>query len=618
MASYIEWNQALVEYFTMGVAQGARVYLSVDDDVLERIGRKFRSSRNGDSGRNDFCQAVRKELGIYSKSGGNTINLTNIQNSSSKTPHCVAFLGLTVLTAYEMVSDANSEINATNYYIRFRETLGLTVSESNAPKGMILQPRIEPILWTRWNNWLLSQGYLPTANEGNKATRYIGYPISQSVLRKADKAKIYELVQEQGSINQWNIDSLMSYLRRNIQVLTPHLRDLLTSEGDDQRFEVIKKAVQDALDDDKAIQDKAVRDKISISTPKFTQNGAGWQKPESNNKDRVQNGQISAQIYRSEGDYFFSQYPDFFLYPKAKTGIDLIGANVVIDGVSTTLQKGDSEGWYLPIFEHPISAEFLNQGAIYPITGSCPNDISCLVLDKRDFWILAPDPDCPESPIYYASFGKVSLGQTFILLCRKELVGLVERLQSELLLRFNLCTEAFENNPDWVEFHQCMILSEDWEGVDLGVEGKQLKDALQPAATVAISFTGGLRVPHLKAWLIEDLPAITIFSSLVDQADVLIFNNLSIEGVSIAQEIVNTKVNTNTPNSNIFKKLGTIRTGSYRIQVKCGKLSSQKVVNFVNWDDLEIREPLRKEILKLGNLSINGSQIDTLGEEIHE
>jgi len=614
MARYTEWNQALIGYFTKGMAKGARVYLSVDDDVLERIGRKFRSSPNGGSWRSDFCRAVRRELGVNSTTGGNSINLSSIQNSSGKTPHCVAFLGLTVLTAYEMVSDANSEINATNYYIRFRETLGLTSSESKAPKGMILQPRIEPILWARWNSWLQSQGYLPTANEGNKATRYIGYPISQSILRKADKTKIYELVQEQGSISQWNIDALMNYLRRNIQVLTPHLRDLLTSVGDEQRFEVIKKAVQDALDDEKAIQDKAVREKISTSTPRFTQNGAGCQKPESNNKDRVQNGQISAQIYRSEGDYFFSQYPDFFLYPKEKKGIDFIGANIVIDGVSTILQKGDSEGWYLPIFEYPISAEILNQGAIYPITRSHPNDISCLVLDRRDFWVLTPDPDCPESPIYYASFGKASLGQTFILLCRKELVGLVERLQSERLLRFNSRAEAFENNADWVEFHQCMILSEDWEGVDLGVEGKQLKDALQPTTTVEICLTGGLRVPHLNAWLIEDVPVITIFSSLVDQAEVLIFTNLSKEGVPISRKIVNT----NVPHPNIFKASGIVRTGSYGIRVNCGKLYSQKIVNFVNWDDLEIRDPSRKEILKIGNLGINGSQIQALGEEIYE
>jgi hypothetical protein len=612
MVSYIDWNQALIDYFTRGVAQGARVYLSVDDDVLERIGRQFRALPNGDSWRNDFCRVVRKELGINSKTGGNTVNLSSIQNSISKTPNCVAFLGLTVLTAYEMVSDANSEVNSTNYYIRFRETLDLTTSESNAPKGMILQPRIEPVLWTRWNNWLRSQGYLPTANEGNKATRYIGYPISQSVLRKADKAKIYELVQEQGSINQWNIDSLMSYLHINIQVLTPHLRDLLTSVGDDQRFEVIKKAVQDALDDEKAIQ--VPLEKRIASNPRFTQNISGWQKSESDNSDKVQNGHLSAQIYRSEGDYFYSQYPSFYLYPKQRTGIDLIGANIIVDGMSTTLQQSDSEGWYLPIFEYQISSEMLNQGAIYPITRSHSNDISTrLVLDKRDFWTLTPDPDSPDSGIY-ASFGKVSLGQTFILLCRRELVGLVERLQSERLLRFNLCAEAFENNPDWVEFRQCMILSEDWEGVDLGVEGKRLKDALQPAATVEIHLTGGLRVPHLKAWLTEDAPTLTIPSSLVDQAEVLIFIDLSKEGVPISRKIVNT----NVPNPNIFKTSGTIRTGSYGIRVNCGKLSSQKIVNFVNWDDLEIRDPLRKEILKIGDLGINGSQIATLGEEIYE
>jgi hypothetical protein len=159
-----------------------------------------------------------------------------------------------------------------------------------------------------------------------------------------------------------------------------------------------------------------------------------------------------------------------------------------------------------------------------------------------------------------------------------------------------------------------MILSEDWEGVDLGVEGKQLKDALQPAATVEICLTGGLRVPHLNAWLIEDVPVITIFSSLVDQAEVLIFTDLSKEGVPISRKIVNT----NVPNPNIFKASGTVRTGSYGIRVNCGKLSSQKIVNFVNWDDLETREPSRKEILKIGNLGINGSQIQALGEEIYE
>jgi len=590
MVSYTEWNQALVKYFTKGVALGARIYLSVDDDVLERIGRQFGSS---DSWRDDFCQAVRKEIGINSSSGGNTVNLDGIRNSFSTPPICVAFLGLMVLAAYEMDRDESSNVNANNYYRRLREILNLTNSEVGAPKGM----KFHYELWDKWNKWLKSEGFEPTAHQGDtQPTKYINYPISQSVLRKADKENIYKLAQEQGLQNQWNIDSLMSYLCSNTRSLTPHLTQLL---NDNQRLEVIKKAVQDALDDARAIQEKA------ISNPRFSQNGSRRQKPEFDNSAKGKNGDLTAQIYRTEGDYFSSDYPDFYLYPKQKTGIDLIGASIVIDGISTTLQRGDLEGWYLPIFEYPILSEELNQGARYQITRSPANDIStCLVLDKRDFWILTPDPDCPESGIY-ASFGKVSLGQTFILLCRKELVSLVERLQSEQLLRSNSHEKAFENDPDWVEFQQCMILSEDWEGVDLGIEGKQLKDALQPAATVEICLTGGLRIPHLKAWLIEDVPTLTIFSSLVDQAEVLIFTDLTKEGVPITRKIVNT----NIPNSNIFKTFGTIRTGSYGIRVNCGKLSSQKIVNFLNWDDLDVREPLRKEILKIGEIEINGSQI---------
>ena len=603
MAGYIEWNQALVEYFTKSVSQGASVYLSVDDDVLERIGRRFRSSPNGGSWRDDFCQAVRQRIGINSSSGGNTVNLDEMRNSFSTPPICVAFLGLMVLAAYEMDRDESSNVNANNYYRRLREILNLTTSEFSAPRGMNLHHE----LWVKWNKWLSDNGFVSTACQGNtQPTKYINYPISQSVLREADKESIYRLVQEQGSRNQWNIDALMSYLRSNMRSLTPHLIRLL---NDNQRLEVIRKAVQDALEDERAIQSSLVRQ--SLPNFRSTQSVFRSHGLSRDNGDRFQNGNLTAEIYRTEGDYFFSEYPSFYLYPKAKTGIDLIGANVVIDGVSTTLQKGDLEGWYLPIFEYPISSGTLNQGARYQITRSPSNDISTyLVLDERDFWILTPDPDCPESGIY-ASFGKVSLGQTFILLCRKELVGLVERLQSEQLLRFKFRTEAFENNPDWVEFQQCMILSEDWEGVDLSIEEKQLKDALQPVATVEICLTGGLRVPHLKAWLIEDVPTLTIVSSLIDQPEVLIFSGLSTEGAPISRKIVKRDI----PDPDILKIDGTVRAGRYEIRVNCGRLFSQKIVNFVNWDDLEIREPSRKESLKIGNRQVSGSQIYPLGNE---
>jgi len=604
MPSYIEWNQALIDYFTSTAPKGSRIYLSVDDDVLERIGKKFNSVPYGNSWRKDFCLAVRQELSVFGT--GNEIDLTKIKDSVHQTPQCVAFLGITVLAAYDMASDTNASVDERNYYRRFREALRLTTSMSKAPRGMILKPRIEEILWNRWNNWLQAQNFVPTALQGSSAnTTYIGYAISQSILREADKEKIYKLVQEQGLVNNWNIDSLISYLRNNIQNLTPHLRALLERTDDKQRLDVIKKAVQDALDEERLIQEPLVKKVIS----RFPQNNFGAKTLPTNNADKLFNDDLSAQIYRYEGDCFFSEYPSFYLYPKQKTGIDLIGAEISINGVSPspTLQQSDLEGWYLPVFEHSINPMDLSQGIRYEIKRSSSNDRSSyLTLNKRNFWVLIPDPDCPESGIY-ASFGKAILGQQFILLCRKELIKVVECLQSERLLKFNKRCDAFERNSDWVEFQQCMILSEDWEGVDLGCEGEEIKNALQPK-DIAISLVGGLRVPHLRAWLIDDVPILTVFSSLADQAEITI-TNLSVTG----QPKSKIYVNTNTPNANVFEKDGIVQVGDYIVQVACGKFSGSKSVKLIDWKALKIREPARKEILQVSNWNINGSQIYALG-----
>jgi hypothetical protein len=616
MASYADWNKELINYFTEGVEKGSRVYLSVDDDVLERIGKKFNPSASAYNWRDDFCCAVKRKLGVTSVNGGNQIDLIGIKDSVSSPPPCVAFLGITVLAAYDMASDINASVDERNYYRRFREALNLTTSESSAPRGMVLVPRIEPILWNRWSNWLQDHNFVPTALQGSSVTtRYIGYAISQSILRKADKEKIYKLVQEQGLFNHWNIDSLMDYLYRNIENLTPHLRDLLTGSEDDRRLDVIRKAVKDALEKERTIQ--LPLGKQSIDIPRLTQKLIGSKKTAHDNGEQVLNYDLSAQVCRTEGeDPFYNQYPTFHLYPKQKSGVNLLGANVLIDGVIPlpTLQKSDLESWYLPIFEHLISPINLSQGAKYQITQcqSSTSHPSWLTLDKRDFWLLTPDPDCPESGIY-GSFGKIILGQPFILLCKKELIASVERLQREQLLRFNdVGVKAFESDSDWFEFQQCMILSEDWEGVDLGWEGKELKEALQPAKNAAIIFTGGLYVPHLRAWLIDDVPILTVFSTIVDRAEVII----SVTGKPSSKRFVST----NTPNTNVFENDGDVQVGEYDIQVICGKFSSRKSVRLVDWKDLEIREPVRKELFQISNWNVNGSQVCPLvsGENTNE
>jgi len=606
MASYADWNQALIDYFTRGVANGERVYLSVDDDVLNRIGRKFNSLTYGDW-RKDFCLAVRQELNVSTQLGtGDRIDLTKISTASFRhPPRCVAFLGITVLAAYDMASDTNASVDERNYYRRFRAALDLTTSEFNAPKGMISTRRIEPILWNRWSNWLQDHNFVPTALQGSSVTtRYIGYAISQSILRKADKEKIYKLVQEQGLVNNRNIDSWISYLRNNIQNLTPHLRALLAGTDDEQRLDVIRKAIQDTLDDQEAsrfdnppkVKPTYIRgessDTLNLISP-ITE------------VDNTAYHHIKAEIYRTE-DLFSSEYPNFYLHLRQKSGLDL--SKIEIDSTPIPLQKSDLEGWYLPIFEHPIRPEELSLGKDYDLIRSSSHFMfDRLILARQDFWVLTPDPECLGSGIYASSFGRPALVQPFILLCRRQLIEIVEQLQNEQLLRFNNHVEAFENNSDWVEFQQCKILSEDWEGVNLGIEGNELRRALQPNNDVSISLIGGLWVPHLRSWLTDDVPTLTIFSSLVDRAEVMITN------LSSVGQPVNRIVRTNTPINNIFERDRIVNVGKYEIQVTCGRKSSIKSVKLIDWKDLGIREPLRRQTLQIVNCNINGSHIRVMG-----
>ena len=61
MASYTEWNQAFVSYFISGVPRDTKVYLSVDEDLLEHIGRDFKPEPTDGRWSADFRAAVREE-----------------------------------------------------------------------------------------------------------------------------------------------------------------------------------------------------------------------------------------------------------------------------------------------------------------------------------------------------------------------------------------------------------------------------------------------------------------------------------------------------------------------------------------------------------------------------
>ncbi|MFM7613802.1 MAG: hypothetical protein ACKO4R_06170, partial [Synechococcales cyanobacterium] len=96
MNKYSDWNTALVRYFTQNVPYGTKIYLSLDDDTLEKIGSSFTQECDHVSWIAIFCEVVKNKV-----LRGDKINLEPVSELDDDTgyPMGIAFLGLMVLAA---------------------------------------------------------------------------------------------------------------------------------------------------------------------------------------------------------------------------------------------------------------------------------------------------------------------------------------------------------------------------------------------------------------------------------------------------------------------------------------------------------------------------------------
>lgn len=549
MASYRDWNQALVFYFTSGVPRGTKVYLSVDDDVLERIGRGFNREPTAANWSDDFRTAVRKQV-----IDDEQVNLAYLQGrDSGGLPQGVAFLGATVLAAYQMADE--EKISELNYFRRLREVLGL--SGSGRPAGMKSGNTAEEPLWKNWHLWLMQQGFLPSARRGRGgSTTYINYPISQSLLRRADKDRLHLLFHEQQWTVQWDATTLFARVHREALLLSNHLKELLTDNR--QRYEAVAEAIHEVYEQ---WQDNGKPAALKVGVSTFVRH-------------------IFAGLYRTEDP--FLGHVDYYLYPKQLRGRQLESLQVRYrDNVYKLWDE--RPGWYFPL-DCPLNASELERGARYQIT--CPADLENLVLPDRDFWILIPDPDNPDAGAY-ASWGTPALGTPFILLCKRELLSDIQRLRDERLLEWSKNPIPVHEHSNWVELHQCMVISQAWDGVF--INNQELKDALQPSVQLSISFSGGLRLPQLGVWLEGHSPQVTVFgfSPTVELQITRLLDNCQI--LAKAQS-------TNTPISVDFPS-----SGDYLVEATCGGELSQRFVKIVDWSWLSIEKSSRREELPIGS-----------------
>lgn len=537
MASYQEWNQALAKYFLSGTPLGTKIYLSVDQDILEFIGQTSFSSQDTQSWTKDFQTAVVKQI-VFD----NDVNLENLKSIDCEgIPNCVAFLASTILAAYQMADEGN--ISESNYFKRLREILGLP--GCGRLRGIKSGAEAEEPLWQIWNNWLWEQGYVPSAQLGRGSQKFIKYPISQCLLRQADKDRLQDFFTNKQWKASWEAQTLFTKIRCETNNLPNHLKDLVTNNR--QRHEAVAEAIHEVY------QQWLILGSSSLV--------------KQNTEKRNWSSNLFAGLYRTE-DPFFGRV-EYYLYPKQQRGRQLDLVEIEFQNTREELRH-DRSGWYLPLRDL-LSAKDLDEGIRYSI--SSPSQVEQLILPARNFWILIPDPDNPDSGVY-ASWGTPELGTKFILLCKQKLLPDIERLRDERLLEWSGEPQKVDEQSIWIELHQCMVISQAWDGVF--INDRELKDALQPTVRLSISFSEGLRVPNQRGWLEGYPPQITIFG-FAPKAEIEVIR--LVDGKVVLER---------TQKTNQAQPLELQEQGTYLVRATYLSEVAEKVINILSFDRLKI------------------------------
>ena len=564
MANYAEWNKAIAEYFVKGMPNSSIIYLSVDEGVLMDIGTRFEQSEaNHVDWIEDFTRAVRSECVVDTQ-----ISLERLSDyQSDRLPYCVAFLAAMVLAAHRMVGEDTEDetIAQINYFKRLRQVFGVPAEEGGRPDG--LQPAgVEESLWQSWNWWLIQNGLLPSAEKGESTNyAYINYPLSQALLREGDRKSVERLFREREKSGQlgrvWDRDTVGSWIRDQVLSLR-HLRELI-QESDFKRYDAITDAIYDIY--------------ISIDWDQASPGHLTVQR------------RLTAGLYRVED--FIRGIVDYRLYPRQPRQLQNKTLEVIQNG-HTHLLIAERLGWFLPLWCADPAG-----GMSYEVRGH--PQINELILPERKFWILVRDPENEASGVF-AGWRHPGLGETFLLLCRKEYVNQMEIFKQEALLKWD---HDFPINDDWVEYRECMILSPSWEGII--PQHQDLYDALKPTVSATISLKGGLRVPNQSVYLEGYAPEMTIIA--FDDSVELKLLDVSCPDEPIMDEIVKTNQLINYPD---------LGSGDYLIEAyNLGKLATQRGFRIAPWDSLDCRQPKEAFSVEVGKFRLQGAIIKTSESE---
>jgi hypothetical protein len=571
---YDRWNQAIVAWSVANYSEGDAVYLSVDEQTLHAVRRKYLglSTGNAEDAVRDFQTAICSRVVHASE---RSVDLARVHGASSDgTPRCAALLAAFVFAAHQMEDD--TEADDTAYFIRLCQFLKLPQPRKGyRPAGLELrnnQPTPEEPLWQRWNHWLVRRGFQETASRGEGKYRYSNYPISQAILRKGEKIRLAKWFREceraQTLTRHCDRDLLAAQIPDAAASLTAaRLKRLLVERSDSHRFDAIIDAVCEVYD------------------------AIDWDDPSS---DLLMFGprRLRAGLYRTED--FITGTVRFLLYPHMPRRWNGSALTVTRpDGAKLPLRM-QRQGRFMPLWPVELGAE-----RSYPLEGD--EELTRLVLPKRDFWILIHDPDDDASAVL-ASWGVPTNGQTFLLVCHSQHVKQVAELRERKLMNWDEVVEVPQGNETWFEYRECQVESARWSSVLAHPGCEDLISALRPVHRVNVALEGGLRVPGMPVWLEGNQPELKLYQ-FGGTAELRVADAANLER-SICPATV---VNVNEP-----IQIPCLPPGEYVVVAQSGATTATRRLTIASWATLGARIAEGSFPLQVNGYLLRGASLQKL------
>jgi hypothetical protein len=576
--TYLEWNHALLTYFTGSVPRHSPVRLSVTDDALLDIFSTLfhRPDASADQARDDFLAAVRTECIL-----GQTVRLPRLEFTPSNEPKWVAFLAAMVDAAFRMIDDDDGAGH--NYFGRLRGVLALPASpnpEHNRPDGMRILPYMkhapEAPHWQRWNAWLSERGWIPTATLRQSERRYWSdYPISQTLLRDGDRHRIAGMIEEERVSGRLptapDVERIAVFLRRCVARMPKHLQPLIRRENrmDLGRFEEL---AQEVLELSLSAGSHGHSPKASWTFHTSTRLTAGLYRFEDTVKGIVEYRLFPRQPLRYQGEAIIAK----------------------VSGTPTRLERYPPRWfrWLPPVPLHdPPPIEILEHPRLKE-----------LALPASTFWVFVRQAG-DAGP--WATWRRPELGERFLLLCRPLHVSHLQLLREGKLLAWDRVVERNVFGEPWLEYLGCRVESSNWNEINEGDDNAELLAALRPTSRASIHLVGGLPAPDGVGWMVGSPPGVWV-CAFQDQVELCV-SSLVNEDCELSW-----KIDANAPNRPFAitpdLPAGPLPAGPYLISARSGsRLLAERVLELRAWEDLAARLPEQLETISLPDHRLCGA-----------